>query len=422
MGKFIITGGNKLKGCVKVSGAKNSSLAIIAASLLTKEKVLLENVPDLTDVHTMIEVLRSLGAKVEVHPDKKIVIDAGNLTSSHAPYELVKKMRASFYVSGPLLAREGYAEVPLPGGCIIGSRPVDFHIEGFRKLGADVKVEHGYMIAKMKKAKKRSVNIYLDPRWCSVGTTINMIMCASLLKGVTTTIENAAREPEVVDLINFLIKMGAEIKGGGTSTIVIQGVNKLGSCEHCIIPDRIEAGTFLAAGAITKGDVLVEGISSGLLEAVLNKFMEAGIEVKRDINRIRVICRKTPNSVDMVTAPYPGFPTDMQPAFVALMTKAKGTSVVMETIYDSRFKYVDELRRMGAEIRLVDNTAIIKGVKKLSAAPVEATDLRAGAALVIAALASEGETEISNIEHIQRGYENFEEKLRSIGGIIKKTE
>jgi len=410
MEKIIVRGGERLAGEVLVSGAKNASLSIMAASLLTKERVSLENVPNLTDVSVMSEMLQKLGAKVERREGGKMEIICNNITSYRAPYELVKRMRASFHVAGPLLSRFGQAEVPLPGGCVIGSRPVDLHIKGFKILGAEVEVEYGYMKAKVDRLQGN--NIYLDPRWCSVGTTTNILIAATLAEGVTM-IENAARDPEIADLANFLIKMGAEIKGAGTSTIEIKGVKELKGCSHRIVPDRIEAGTYLVAGAITKGDVSVEGVTQ--------KLREAGCEIRKDINKVRVIADKDLYSVDITTAPYPGFPTDMQPSLVALMSRAEGVSVVEETIHDSRFRYVDELRRMGANIKMVDNTAVVKGVKKLTGAPVETTDLRAGAALVLAGLSAVGETEVSGIEHIDRGYERLEEKLTQLGAKIKRV-
>jgi len=418
MEKIIVRGGERLAGEVLVSGAKNASLSIMAASLLTKERVSLENVPNLTDVSVMSEMLQKLGAKVERREGGKMEIICNNITSYRAPYELVKRMRASFHVAGPLLSRFGQAEVPLPGGCVIGSRPVDLHIKGFKILGAEVEVEYGYMKAKVDRLQGN--NIYLDPRWCSVGTTTNILIAATLAEGVTM-IENAARDPEIADLANFLIKMGAEIKGAGTSTIEIKGVKELKGCSHRIVPDRIEAGTYLVAGAITKGDVSVEGLPAGYVETVTQKLREAGCEIRKDINKVRVIADKDLYSVDITTAPYPGFPTDMQPSLVALMSRAEGVSVVEETIHDSRFRYVDELRRMGANIKMVDNTAVVKGVKKLTGAPVETTDLRAGAALVLAGLSAVGETEVSGIEHIDRGYERLEEKLTQLGAKIKRV-
>lgn len=415
MSKIIICGGNKLQGKVQVSGAKNSSLAILAASLLSETESIIENVPNLMDVRTMLDVLISLGCKVEQEGNSVKIIPS--LNNYKAPYELVKKMRASFYVAGPLLGRLKIAEVPLPGGCIIGSRPVNFHLDGFRKMGAQVSQEHGFMKARAEKL--HGAYIFLDPRYCSVGTTVNLMMLATVAEG-TTIIENAAREPEVVDLANYLIKMGAEIKGAGTSTVQIGGGGKLNGCEHRVIADRIEAATFMIAGAITGGEVTVEGVPIGYIEAVSSKLQETGCEIRKDINRLKVIAPERVSSVDLITAPFPGFPTDVQPAFVSLMSIAEGTSIVEETIYDGRFKYVDELRRMGANIRVNENVALIKGVKKLSGAPVEATDLRAGAALILSGLAAEGETEIYEIELIYRGYENIEGKLLSLGANIRR--
>lgn len=413
--KIVVKGGNKLQGKVQISGAKNSSLAIIAASLLAETESIIENVPDLLDVHTMLDVVKHLGCKIEVAGSSVKITPT--LTNHRAPYHLVKKMRASFYIAGPLLGRMKMAEVPLPGGCVIGTRPVNFHIKGFQTMGVDVQLEHGFM--KAKTDKLHGGYIFLDPRYCSVGTTVNLMMAATLAEG-TTIIENAAREPEVVDLANYLIKMGAEIRGAGTSTIEIKGVKSLVGCEHRVIPDRIEAGTFMVAGALTGGEVTVEGIPVGFVEAISTKLEEAGCEIRRDINRIKVIAQGRIQPTDVITAPFPGFPTDMQPCFVVLMCLADGISIIEETIYDGRFKYVDELRRMGANIRVNDNVAVVRGCKKLSGAPVEATDLRAGAALVLAGLVAEGETEIYEIDVIDRGYEKIEEKLSSLGADIRR--
>lgn len=417
MSKIIVTGGQKLTGKVQISGAKNACLALLPATLLTEGESIIENVPNLLDVHTMLDLLRHFGCKVEWTENKVKIVPSVN--THRAPYEHVKKMRASFYVAGPLLARLGMAEVPLPGGCVIGSRPVNFHLDAFKQLGASVETKYGFMRARAKKLKGTSV--ILDPRFCSVGTTINLLMAAVLAEG-ETEIENAARDPEVVDLANFLTQMGADISGHGTRTIKIQGVERLKGTEHRVIPDRIEAGTFLLAGAITGGDVTVEGIPGGFVEALAQKLKSASCILTKDITRVRVETASSISPVEVTTSPYPGFPTDMQPSWVALMSVARGTSVVQETIHDARFRYVDELRRMGADIRLVDSTAVVRGVDKIFSAPVEAPDLRAGAALVLAGLAAEGETEIYGVEHIDRGYEKLEEKLKSLGAKITRAE
>ncbi len=417
MYKIVIEGGYKLKGEVTVSGAKNAVLAILPAALLADTPTVLENVPRLTDVTTMLEVLRFIGADVEQRKDSVKI--QPRFKTYKAPYELMKKMRASFYIAGPLLARLGRAEVALPGGCVIGSRPVDFHIQGFQTMGATVNLEHGFMKAKAKKLK--GVKHTLDPRWCSVGTTINLMMAAVLAHGLTV-IENAAKDPEVVDLAHFLIKMGSEIKGAGTHTIEVYGVRSLKGAVHRVIPDRIEAGTYLAAGAITAGEVTVDGVPCGFLESVLVKLKEMGCEIRRDISRVKVIGQQRFRAADLITAPYPGFPTDMQPSLVAILSKARGISVVEETIHDSRFRYVDELRRMGADVRMKDNMALIHGQDHLTGAPVEASDLRAGAALVLAGLCAEGKTEVYGTEYIERGYENLEAKLSKLGARIKRTD
>lgn len=412
---LIIDGGTCLKGEVDISGAKNASLPIMAAALLGESESILHNVPQIEDVETMIDVLKSLGT--EIHKEKNTLIIKPTIKKFKPPYESVKKMRASFYVAGPLLSRFHKAEIPLPGGCVIGSRPVDFHIAGFKSMGANVSLEHGYMKAVVE-GKLKGAKIYLDPRWNSVGTTLNLTMAATLAEG-ETIIENAARDPEISDLIIFLNKMGAKIKGRGTNTLIIQGVKKLQGVEHSVFPDRIEAGTFLIAGAITKGEVTVNKINPELLTIVLSKLQAIGLSVKQSKNHITLKYQSSLKAIDIITAPYPGFPTDLQPLITALLTLAPGTSLVEETIHDSRFRYVDELKRMGADIMRVDNTAVVKGVEILTGAPVEASDLRAGAALVIAGLAAEGQTKVIGMKFVKRGYENFEEKLTSLGAKVK---
>ncbi len=417
MSRLIIEGGKPLKGSVEISGAKNSALAIIvAAALATEGESVLENIPHGSDVGTVCEILRDLGAEVWFDDDNKFHILGQNLYKHQASYDLVRKMRASFYSAGLLLARLGKAEVPLPGGCAIGSRPVDFHIKGFTQMGAEVAIEHGYMKAKAKNLK--GAQIYVNR--ASVGTTINLMIAASLAEG-TTILENAAKEPEVVDVAIFLNGMGARVRGAGTEVIRIEGVDKLRGIEYSIIPDRIEAGTFLFAAAITGGDVLLKSVVAEHLRVPIVKLEEAGVTITRGDNNLRVQAPNRLKPVDVETMPYPGFPTDLQQPLVAAMCLADGTSVVRETIFD-RFRYVDELRRMGADIKTDQGTAIIRGVPSLTSAPVEITDLRAGAALAIAGLAAEGRTELNGVEILERGYEFFADKLRQLGAKVYKED
>ncbi|GAB4115965.1 MAG: UDP-N-acetylglucosamine 1-carboxyvinyltransferase [Candidatus Caldatribacteriota bacterium] len=413
--KFVITGGNRLEGVVTISGAKNSTLSIMAATLLTREKCVLKNIPQLTDVDTMGEVIRTLGAKVEWEGDNVLYIDSDNFCNYEAPYDLVKKMRASILVMGPLLARLHKAKISLPGGCAIGARPVDFHLKGFETLGAKIEVESGYIKAEANKLK--GGDIYLD--FPSLGATENIMMAASLAEGVTR-IENAAKDPEIVELGHFLIKMGAHIEGLGSDVITIRGVKNLKGVEYKIIPDRIEAGTFMIASAITRGDILIENIDPGLLKPVIVKLEESGVKIIQGDNFIRAIGPDWVKAVDIKTLPYPGFPTDMQPQFMALCCIAKGTSVITETVFENRFVHAGDLRRMGANIKLEGHSAIVKGVDKLSAAPVMASDLRGGAALVLAGLVAEGTTELSRIYHLDRGYRKIEEKLKALGADIQR--
>jgi UDP-N-acetylglucosamine 1-carboxyvinyltransferase len=415
--KFIITGGKRLEGSVEISGAKNSALSIMAATLLTKDVCILRNIPHLTDVDTMIEVIRKLGIKVEWKEDNTLYIDSDYFNNYEAPYELVKKMRASILVMGPLLARLNKAKISLPGGCAIGARPVDFHIKGFETLGAQVEVEKGYIKAEVNKL--RGGDIYLD--FPSLGATENIMMAASLAEGVTK-IENAAKDPEVVELGNFLIKMGAKIEGLGTDLIKINGVKKLNGVDYNIIPDRIEAGTYMIAAAITSGDILIEKIDPLLIKPLIVKLEEAGVKIKQEKDFIEVIGPNSINAVDIKTLPYPGFPTDIQPQFMALSCVAKGTSVITETVFENRFAHTGDLIRMGADIKVEGRSAIIKGVKKLSAAPVMASDLRGGAALVLAGLVADGTTELSRIYHLDRGYVNLEKKLTALGADIHRVE
>lgn len=402
-----------LRGNVRVSGAKNSALPILAASLLGTEDIILEDVPRLKDVEVICEVLMSLGAKVEFLDEETIKINSSNLTNYETPYELMSKMRASFLVMGPLLTRMGRTKTSLPGGCAIGTRPIDLHLKGFKALGAEIDVEHGNIGAYADKLV--GDRIYLD--FPSVGATENIMMAATMAEG-ETIIDNAAMEPEIVDLANFLNKLGADIRGAGTSSIRIKGVEKLGGTTHSIIPDRIEAGTFMVAAAITKGDIVVENVISSHIKPVIAKLKEIGCEVHENGDKIRVIGPDILQATDIKTLPYPGFPTDMQAQFMALMSVCSGTSVAIETVFENRFMHVDELKRMGADIKIDGKSAIIQGVDELAGAPVKATDLRAGAALVLAGLVANGVTEIGDIYHIDRGYSNIEEKFRSLGAKI----
>jgi len=413
--KIYVVGGNRLEGEVNISGSKNGTLALMAAALLAKGTTVLENVPHIGDINTMVEMLRELGVPTRIIGNN-VEIDATEIRTSEAPYELVKKMRASFCVLGPLLARLGYAKVPMPGGCDIGARPVDFHIKGLQALGAEVTMEHGYVTAKASGLK--GAKIHLD--FPSAGATQHLMTAACLADGVTQII-NAALEPEVVDLAHMLNAMGAKVTGAGTSTIQVEGVRELHGVVHRVLPDRMEAGTFAIAAAITLGDVVLRGAQPEHCSPVFKKLQEAGVIVEEGTDVARVKCTRRPLAVDIKTMPHPGFPTDMQQPFGALLTIAEGTSVISENVYEQRFRYVAELQRMGANIVVQGRTAIIKGVSKLTGAQVSATDLRAGAALIIAGLAAEGRTEISGVEHIDRGYERIEAKLTSLGAEIKRV-
>ena len=414
--KLIISGRNRLQGTVKIDGAKNSALSIMAATLLTKDVCILRNVPRLTDVDTMAAVIRKLGIKVEWRGDNILYIDSDDFNNYEAPYELVKMMRGSILVMGPLLARLKKAKISLPGGCAIGARPVDYHLKGFEALGAQVEVEKGYIEAKVDKLK--GGDIYLD--FPSLGATENIMMAACLAEGITT-IENAAKDPEVVELGHFLNKMGAKVKGLGADLIRIEGVKELHGIDYTIIPDRIEAGTYMIAAAITGGDVLIEKADPLLLKPLIVKLEEAGVRIELEKSLIKVIGPSRVKAVDIKTLPFPGFPTDMQAQFMALSCVAKGTSVITETVFEKRFVHIGDLIRMGADIKVEGHSAIIKGVKKLSAAPVMASDLRGGAALVLAGLVAEGTTELSRIYHLDRGYVKLEEKLNSLGADIKRV-
>jgi UDP-N-acetylglucosamine 1-carboxyvinyltransferase len=414
MKTIIITGGNKLKGDVFVSGAKNAALPIIAAGLLCEGKHRISNVPLLADVKTLGKILQNMGVVFD-RQDKDIIIDSSEVAAPEAPYDLVRTMRASVLVLGPLVARMGKARVSLPGGCAIGARPINLHLMGLEKLGASVEIKHGYVLAKAKKL--RGARIYFDT--VTVTGTENIMMAAVFARG-ETILENAAREPEVADLANALVQMGAKIEGAGTDIIRIQGVQELRPMNYTVMPDRIETGTFVIAAAITNGSVRIRNCVPGHLEAVLTKVVESGAEIKIGEGTIFVSGSRKIKPVDIKTLEYPGFPTDMQAQFMSLMSLAAGTSVINETIFENRFTHVAELRRMGADIQTEGRSAVVKGVPKLSAAPVMATDLRASASLILAGLAAEGQTVISRIYHLDRGYENIEEKLSALGADIKR--
>ena len=419
MEKLVIHGGKPLNGRIRVSSAKNAVLPIIAATMLASTPSRLLEVPHLEDVHTICEVISSLGVKVTVDDKKQeIIFDAATLTATEAPYELVRRMRASFLVMGPLLARCGEARISLPGGCAIGSRPIDLHLKAFEALGATIEMGDGYVHAKAPNGLKGN-QVYLD--FPSVGATENVIMAASMAEG-KTVIENAAEEPEIVDLVTYLNSMGANIRGAGTNIIRIQGVPELKGAVHTVIPDRIEAGTYLIAAAMAGGDVYVENALSEHLKPVVAKLKEAGVTVEEHIDGIRVISDGTLKAADIKTLPYPGFPTDMQAQFMALTTIAEGTSTVMETVFENRFMHVDELKKMGAQIRIEDRRAIVDGIKRLHGAEVRATDLRAGAALVCAGSAADGETKVTQLSHIDRGYDDLVGKLKRLGADIVRVD
>lgn len=419
MDKLIITGGKRLSGELRISGAKNAALPILAATILAETPVSVGNIPHLHDITTTMELLGRMGVQLLVDEKMNIEVDSSTINSFEAPYELVRTMRASILVLGPLLARFGEAHVSLPGGCAIGTRPVDIHINGLMKMGADINVSGGYIHAKAKRLK--GCRLVLEQ--VTVTGTENLMMAAALAEG-TTIIENAAREPEVTDLAHFLNKMGANIGGIGSDVLVIEGVEKLGQnhIHYDILPDRIETGTYLVAAAITGGKVKLKNTSPVILDSVLDKLAEAGAEINSGEDWISLDMHgKKPKAVSLRTAPYPAFPTDMQAQFIALNSIAEGVGVITETIFENRFMHVQELQRMGADIKLESNTAICKGVKNLTAAPVMATDLRASASLVIAALAAEGSTRVDRIYHIDRGYDHIEEKLSQLGAVIRRV-
>ena len=418
MDKHVITGGKPLQGDVRISGAKNSVLPILSASLLTEKPVWITNIPHLHDVTTIMKLLGRMGVKLTVSDGLSIEIDASSLTNFSAPYDLVRTMRASILVLGPLLSRFGYASVSLPGGCAIGPRPVDFHVEGLRAMGAEIEIENGYINGKVKD-RLRGADIKF--RTISVTGTENLMMAAVLAKG-TTRLENAAREPEVVDLANFLNFIGAQISGAGTPTIEIQGVDRLSGGRYSVLPDRVETGTFLVAGAITSGRVTTKSTDPKLLGAVLEKLEEAGAHISTGKDWITLDMNgKRPKAVNIETQPFPGFPTDMQAQFMALNSVAEGEGQIIETVFENRFMHAQELMRMGADITLSGNKAYCRGVKDLKGAPVMATDLRASASLVLAGLVAKGQTIVDRIYHIDRGYECIEEKLTQLGADIKRV-
>ena len=416
MPKILVRKSNPLKGNVKIDGAKNAVLPIIAATLLANGKSTLRGVPNLRDVHVISDLLRHLGAKVEFE-GTTLTVDASNITTCEAPYELVSKMRASFLVMGPLLARFNQTKISMPGGCAIGTRPIDLHLKGFKYLGAQIDMDHGFVEAKTEQLV--GTKLYLD--FPSVGATENIMMAAALAEG-TTIIENAAQEPEIVDLANFINEMGGNVKGAGTNTIKIVGVKELNGAEHNVIPDRIEAATYMVAAAMTKGDITIENVLMEHLKPVTAKLIEAGCEIIEMDNAVRVIGPEVLKPIDIKTLPHPGFPTDVQAQFMAMLTICNGTGVVTETVFENRFMHVAEFNRMGANIKIEGKSAIVNGVEKLHGANVNATDLRAGAALILCGLIAEGETQIGEIYHIQRGYVDIDKKITALGGNIEIVE
>ena len=416
MEQYVVEGGNPLVGEVEIGGAKNAALAILAASVMTDETVLIENMPDVRDTNILLQAMQSIGVIVDRVDPHTVKVNASHIHDRVIEDDFIKKIRASYYLLGALLGKYNKAEVALPGGCNIGSRPIDQHIKGFKALGADVRIEHGLIITEAPNLK--GSHVYMDV--VSVGATINVMMAAAMADGMTI-IENAAKEPHVVDLANFLNSMGANIKGAGTDVIRIRGVQKLHKTEYAIIPDQIEAGTFMFAAAATQGDVTVKNVIPKHLESISAKLMEIGCEVEESDDAVRVVASRPLTHTHVKTLPYPGFPTDMQPQITVALGLSQGTSIVTESIFENRFKYVDELTRMGASIKVEGNTAIIDGVARYTGASITAPDLRAGAALVIAALAAEGVSTVDDIRYIERGYENFPEKLRGLGAQIEKV-
>lgn len=416
MEQYVIKGGNPLVGEVEIGGAKNAALGILAAAIMTDETVIIDNLPNVRDINVLLSAMEGIGAKIERLGEHKVKINGSLIHDLSVDYEYINKIRASYYLLGALLGKYKKAEVAFPGGCAIGTRPIDLHLKGFRALGADVDIQHGLISATAEHLVGN--HIYLDK--VSVGATINIMMAASMAEG-KTIIENAAKEPHVVDVANFLNSMGANIRGAGTDVIRIVGVEKLHKTEYSIIPDQIEAGTFMFAAAATKGDVTVKNVIPKHLEATTAKLIEIGCEVEEFDDAVRVVSSKPLHHTQVTTLPYPGFPTDMQPQMSVLLALAEGTSTVTESIFENRFKYVDELTRMGAQVKVESNIAIITGLEKFTGARVSAPDLRAGAALVIAGLAAEGITIVDDIYYIERGYEHFEEKLASLGAMIEKV-
>lgn len=416
MEQYIIKGGNPLVGEVEIGGAKNAALAILAAAIMTDETVLIDNLPDVNDVNVMLEAISGIGAGVQRIDRHTVKINGGTIGDFNIEYDYIKKIRASYYLLGALLGKYRRAEVALPGGCNIGSRPIDQHLKGFRALGADVDIEHGKIVAEAEFL--RGTHLYFDV--VSVGATINVMMAAAMADGLTI-MENVAKEPHVVDVANFLNSMGANIRGAGTDVIKIRGVKKLHRSEYSIIPDQIEAGTFMFAAAATKGDVTVMNVIPKHLDATISKLVDIGCEVEEFDDAVRVVAKGRLRCTQVKTLPYPGYPTDMQPQIGVTLALAKGTSTITESIFENRFKYLGELARMGAVVKVEGNSATIEGVEHFSGARVSAPDLRAGAALCIAGLAADGITIVDDIVYIQRGYERFEEKLRSLGGVIEKV-
>ncbi len=417
MEQYAMKGGVPLVGEVEIGGAKNAALAILAAAIMTDETVVVENVPDVRDTNVLMKAMESVGATVVKTDRHTVKINGSQIDNLVIDDEHIKKIRASYYLLGALLGKYKHAEVPLPGGCNLGTRAIDQHLKGFRALGADVRVEHGFVIAEANKLKGN--HIFMDK--VSVGATINVMMAAVMAEG-KTVIENAAKEPHVVDLANFLNSMGANIKGAGTDVIRINGVARLHKTEYAIIPDQIEAGTFMMAAAITKGDVMVKNVIPKHLECISAKLIEIGCEIEESDDAVRVVASKRLNNTQVKTLPYPGFPTDMQPQMTVTLGLSNGISIVTESIFDNRFKYVDELARMGADVKVEGNTAIISGVSRYTGASVTAPDLRAGAALVLAGLSADGFTVIDDIKYIERGYEDFPQKLRNLGAHMEKVE
>lgn len=416
MEQYIIKGGTPLVGEVEIGGAKNAALAILAAAIMTDETVVIDNLPDVNDINVLLEAIRGIGADVERVNRHTVRINGSGVGNFSIEYDYIKKIRASYYLLGALLGKYRRAEVALPGGCNIGSRPIDQHLKGFRALGAEVEIEYGKIVAEAEKLIGK--HIYFDV--VSVGATINVMMAAAMAEG-TTILENVAKEPHVVDVANFLNSMGANIKGAGTDVIKIKGVHKLHKTEYSIIPDQIEAGTFMFAAAATRGDVTVLNVIPKHLEATIAKLVEIGCDVEEFDDAVRVVAKKRLKSTHVKTLPYPGYPTDMQPQIGVTLALCQGTSIITESIFENRFKYLDELARMGAVVKVEGNSATIEGVEKLTGARVSAPDLRAGAALCIAGLATDGITIVDDIVYIQRGYECFEEKLRSLGGVIERV-